>query len=438
VAITRLGLIETTLSKYEPGLARFEKAWGIFSKNRKKPGYQNSRVLRAAARAQYEIAEAKRRKDLPALSQAAKLNRKQFASLVQEIEAGYWEAMKADRRFTPRCEHGIGNLHTDFADVLVKDGYRKISASGFASSPAPCRSGRWPSEHLFAPQILRTTQILNTLNTIGAIRRWIGDCLAWTDFILYTIAGLMSCATGAIRFANGCRRVQYDMLIDDIFPLAETLLSYRGEAMKIGRLIPDRYAVSELEKTVDRDIRTPFIEYTSLCRSQWSATRSTATQISRMITATKNPATVATLRETVGVQIELSNRFGEESFTTLETLLEAAQECDSTTFLRTAWHVDAVQLFLEFAELNRSVSENLAMCLPELDPFDPIAVTLSTRLSDLSREAASNEYRTLESAHRFATEWKAEGKSAHQVYKRLAELNPTAYPPVLQGVSANR
>jgi hypothetical protein len=106
--------------------------------------------------------------------------------------------------------------------------------------------------------------------------------------------------------------------------------------------------------------------------------------------------------------------------------------------MRHPWHSDFVQLIFDYSMLNRTISENLTACLPRLDPFDPIAVTLRARLTDMSADAAAAERRALTSAYEISEQWDVVEGAAEKIHQRLAELDPSKYPLDYSGASAKR
>lgn len=440
-AKTELGLIEQVMHQEQRAKAEFEAAWAIWEKQHKKPGFAETNVTNAVARArwemlQFEFSALERTLQVSVEWHAKEAKRwcKEFVNSTDELTAiapAYSEAvavlvgrvhrMEGDALFrlgmySSRSEDITGRdrlleqalaAYDRAADVFTLTGQRE-------HRPIPSlREGHWSD--LSTNFVFEARQAAYEVYAHAADQLLIWATAEWSK-------------TPLRSFGINGYTPRFDAIVHDAFPTLRVAADYRKFAW--------RYAVqhSTVERadlslaSLYRDFLLPVTELRKLCESQWQSVAAASTQISRTLKATSNPDAVEAMSENLSVQVTEAKKLAGESTEALDQLFNqlfsSVAEHDSLSIL--AEH--KLALCREYAAMNRTLHETLDEAINKLDRRDPHAASLRSSLYKHGSQAAEAELASLEAGHEWAVANGYVSVGGKELYARLAERDPGRYP----------
>jgi hypothetical protein len=220
----------------------------------------------------------------------------------------------------------------------------------------------------------------------------------------------------------------FEMLVEHVMPLVRESIEHRKRAILIASNNSSVFDPAESVAGLEWEVRQPADELLELCQTQWDATRSTATQLSKTLEIMGEPGAVHSIREILESQLTYSDQFWEEGEEALRKLYASYLECGPERSTQLEWETTLLEFSARFADLARTVHEKMENSAADLDSYDPDMRTLKSRLRSLAHRAQKTERRVLEAAQETATEFQIRNSAYAAVYGRLSELDPVHYP----------
>lgn len=436
-----LGLIEQVLRHDIQSKQQFETAWQVWSKNKKKPGFSDPLVQKAAARARWELLQF----DFAALEKTLNVSlewqareavkwcdnlEQDAASLLllapdyetavtlysgrlQRLEGdalirlGMYSSRPDDQAQRPRHLSNALDAYNQAADLFVLAVQREVKP---LPEPLP---NHWSTvEHDFASEARQSTYDLYK-HVAGQLERWSES--QWHDTPMRSL--------GEFGYSQ-----RFDAIVQDAFPVLEQAVQYRLLAWRYAHANKHLNNSDLTAASLYQDLHKPLEELRRLCGSQWQTVAANATQIARTLTATGNPDAASSMSENLTAQVAEAKKLATEAAVALDDLYTPLFTAvpERSEFAVLAEH--KLALDREYARLNRTLHETLDLSTHSLDRRDPQAASLRSQLYKISSRAADEELNVLESGYAWAQSLGFIAQGGNDLYARLSERDPGKYP----------
>ncbi|MCB9366130.1 MAG: hypothetical protein H6506_02970 [Calditrichaeota bacterium] len=436
-----LGLIEQVLHRDIQAKQQFEQAWATWEKFRKRDGFDQPDAVRAAARARWELLQfefaalektfhvslewsakeaSKWCNDFDKRSQQLLLLAPDYdaavavlSGRVQRLQGdalfklGMYSSRQEDMQKRDKLLTAALDSYDEAADLFVLTTQRETALI------PPLAEGHWSA-------------LTNNFKQEAAQHAYDVYAHAANQLAMWSTA--LWEKTPLKSFGLNGYSPRFDGIVHAAFPVLTKAAAYRKQARRFALQHRDVQNADVSQFTLYADFVKPVEELRKLCGSQWHATASSATQISRTLATTHNPDAVASMSETITSQLSEAHKLADESSGALEQLFSllfsSVPQRDSLAQL--AQH--SLALNREYAEMNRTVHESLDLATNSLDRRDPQAAGLRSKLYKFSAQAADRELETLEAGHKWAESNGFLQQGGKDLYARLAERDPGRYP----------
>jgi TolA-binding protein len=439
-AYCRLGGISSSQGNDAQATDHYARAWATFQKCRKNASTLEESVTHDAAQALWELQTPTRLEldNLTALDRPLQL--KNMRRTLEALEEAYTQIRDTDPQSVPRALYALGEIHTQVADALLKDGFVRATNSGDVETPA--YAAALPeydrAAAFFADAYHKSPSGVNenfcrkaaehafetTMGKGDAVFAWSLELLRRTPL---TATGELSDQS---RFAYLSTRVA---------PVAQEALTHRLQALNLAADLHVASEAGDLQQTLDLPLRPLTKELAALCEKQNQRATDASAQLAKSFAFGLGLTSITPLAATMETQFAQVTEFQTRYHDLLGTVYVRLQAGKAETHTLAVWDSMLASAYFDYSNLCRRVEDDMAVCAANLAPQqDETAQSLRKRVTKVLNQSSQDERTALADWHDLAARYGIHQPLGKNLEARLAELDPARYPRTDDTPSADR